>query len=183
MYVVSDDACLYAESYVVAYARRKAGDSQWGQLVRLWAWLPCPWAWLPCPWAAPGQPLLPCSTERAAAHRLAGPLPGCEGGGGPCLLPPRRVPAAGGARQAHASPPLPAVPAVPAQVVFLVQYYIGEVDGVNATTPLAPGLDYAQALPPDAQQPLASIDSLVQVGLGGPLVHRVGWLLHTACPA
>lgn len=91
VYVVSDDACLYAESYVVAYARRKAGDSQWGQLV-----------------------------------------------------------------------------------VFLVQYYIGEVDGVNATTPLAPGLDYAQALPPDAQQPLASIDSLVQqIGTGADNLARI----------
>lgn len=34
MYVVSDDACLFAESFVVAYARNKAANSQYGELVR-----------------------------------------------------------------------------------------------------------------------------------------------------
>ncbi|KAL4436918.1 hypothetical protein ABPG75_004057 [Micractinium tetrahymenae] len=91
VYVVSDDACLFAESYVVAYARRKAGDSQWGQLI-----------------------------------------------------------------------------------VFLVQYYIGVKDGVDTTATLAPGLDYAEALPPDAQQPLANIDSLVQqIGTGADSLAKI----------
>ncbi|KAL4430591.1 hypothetical protein ABPG77_005831 [Micractinium sp. CCAP 211/92] len=91
VYVMSDDACLFAESYVVAYARRKAGDSQWGQLV-----------------------------------------------------------------------------------VYLVQYYIHANDGTDVTTPLAPGLDYAEALPPDAQQPLASIDSLIQqIGTGADSLAQI----------
>ncbi len=46
-----------------------------------------------------------------------------------------------------------------------MQYYIHANDGTDVTTPLAPGLDYAEALPPDAQQPLASIDSLIQARL------------------
>lgn len=70
------------------------------------------------------------------------------------------------------------------QIVFLVRYYIRQTDGINTTTPLVPGLEYAEVLPPDAQQPLANIDTLLQVRSPPQMSRpRHAQCVFTACTA